>query len=146
MRRACCHRLSARIRRKRFMASPSSALCRWRAASKCPRRCLACWLLTCKGSSSRKVGVVFGWPLVGCFVFFLTGGSLDSFSFPLENLFSYHYRTPVRIVCQARRVAFLSRLKAGSYLPPFPCLLNPDREPETRRRSHAGWVQCHGAH
>src|SRR5215469_10164526 len=77
MRRACCHLLSARMWRKRFMASPSSALYRWRAASKCPRRCLACWLLTCKGSSSRKEGVVFGWPLVGCFVFFLTGGSLD---------------------------------------------------------------------
>ena len=76
MRRACCHLTSARMWRKRFTASPSSALYRWRAASKCPRRCLACWLFTCKGSSNRKVGVVFGWPFVECFVFFLTGGSL----------------------------------------------------------------------
>src|SRR5262245_29330751 len=34
---------------------------------------------------------------------------------------SHSHSTPVLLVCQAKRVAFLSRLKAGSYLPPFLC-------------------------
>src|SRR5690348_11947581 len=48
------------------------------------------------------------------------GGSLYP-DIPQGGLLRYGHSTPVLVICQARKVAFLSRLKAGSYLPPSLC-------------------------